>query len=75
MEIKFTEKGKAKGNVSVAATLITFEIGDSWDVLCDIVPVQNARAYCARVSALLGRWYTVNLDKEHPGKYTIARTK
>lgn len=75
MEIKITEKGKARGTISVAATLVTMEIGDSWDILCDIIPITRARAYASSASRLLGRWYTVKLDREHSGKYTITRTR
>lgn len=63
MEIKNTEKGRGTGNISIAETVKTLAIGESWRTPAENPnSLSNVRTYCSRVGRETGRFFTVTTD-------------
>ena len=73
MEIIRSEKGKNKGRISVARTLVTMQTGDTWNTTTDEVDYDYARVASHKLSKALGRLYCVSHTLEMGSTIVITR--
>lgn len=75
MEIKYNEKGQAKGRACVACTIASMNVGDVWETTAAESAKDSYIRVCAtRLGKTLGRTFTVRARVENHGVITITRT-
>lgn len=74
MEIIFTETGKNKGRISVARTLASMQVGETWIASTADVEPFYVRHACSKLRHTLNRDFTVSHTLEHKELITVKRT-
>lgn len=74
MDIKYNEKGQAKGRVCVACTLASMGIGEVWETTeKEAAKDTYIRVCAARLGKTTGRRFSVNSKVEDKGRITVTR--
>lgn len=73
MEIILTEKGMNKGRISVARTLASMSVGETWVANTTDVAPYYVRNACSKFRHTLGRDFTVSHTLENREKIIITR--
>ena len=74
MEIILTEKGKNKGRISVARTLASMKVGETWNASTADVDPFYIRSACSKFRHTLSRDFTVSHTLENKDLITVTRT-
>lgn len=60
MEIIRSEKGKNKGRISVARTLVTMQVGETWNTTTNEIDYDYTRVAAHKLSRAFDRLYCVS---------------
>lgn len=74
MEIIRSDKGKARGRVSVARTLSTMKRHETWETTTAEVDPDYVRAACAKLARLTGKQFNVSHTLSMGTQVVIRRT-
>ena len=74
MEIIRSEKGKNKGNISVARTLATLRKRERWEADATKINIGYVRECASKLAKTLGREFTVSNTAEMGNTIVITRT-
>ena len=74
MEIIRSEKGKNKGNISVARTLATLRKRERWEADATEINIGYVRECASKLAKTLGREFTVSNTAEMGNTIVITRT-
>ena len=74
MEIIRSEKGKNKGKISVARTLITLRKREKWEADAAEVNIGYVRECASKMAKIMGREFSVSHTVEMGDKIVIIRT-
>lgn len=74
MEIIRSEKGKNKGNISVARTLATLRKRERWEADAKELNIGYVRECASKLAKTLGREFTVSNTAEMGNTIVITRT-
>ena len=74
MEIIRSDKGKARGRVSVARTLSTMKHHETWETTTTEVDPDYVRAACAKLARLTGKQFNVSHTLSMDTQVVIRRT-